>query len=224
IIGVYLFINLPTGPPTIDKKINEYNSLEQHHQKLVHIATAPDAPTTAPVSNSEGSGAKDAFTTQVFFDLEHGGEKLGRVVFGLYGNALPITTKNFAALATGEKGFGYKGSKFHRIIEKFMIQGGDFTRGDGTGGKSIYGDRFKDEGFPFNHGEAGALSMANAGPDTNGSQFFITTVPTPWLDGKHTVFGRVVSGMDVVLKAEKVPVAGSAPLKDVVIADCGILP
>jgi peptidylprolyl isomerase len=167
---------------------------------------------------------------RVFFDITIGGKPAGRITFELFADAVPKTAENFRALCTGEKGMGksgkplhYKGSRFHRIIKQFMCQGGDFTRGNGTGGESIYGEKFADENFKHKHTTPGLLSMANAGPGTNGSQFFITTAVTSWLDGKHVVFGKVTDGMKVVTAMEAVGSSSGSTSADVAIADCGEL-
>lgn len=156
-----------------------------------------------------------------FFEITANGKPLGRIEFELYDDVVPKTCKNFRELCKAQPGEGYKGHKFHRIIPQFMIQGGDFTRGDGRGGRSIYGAKFPDENFKRKHTVPGLLSMANSGPNTNGSQFFITTVATPWLDNKHVVFGKVIKGLDIVKKMESLGSRSGTTSKKVICQDCG---
>lgn len=173
----------------------------------------------------------DSTNPRCFFDISIGGEKVGKILFELFVHKCPKTAENFRSLCIGDKGNGpatgktlhFKGSTFHRIIKGFMVQGGDFSNHDGTGGESIYGEKFEDENFDLKHDKRGLLSMANSGPNTNGSQFFITCVPTPHLDGKHVVFGKVLKGMNVVRELENTPVDDSKPRKPCVIEDCGEL-
>ena len=176
------------------------------------------------------STADSPVGSKVFFEISIGGAPAGRIEFGLFDSVVPKTAENFRALCTGEKGTGksgkplhFKGSGFHRVIPQFMLQGGDFTNGNGTGGESIYGAKFADENFKLKHDQPYLLSMANAGPGTNGSQFFITTIVTGWLDGKHVVFGRVTSGEDLVKQIEALGSQSGKTSKTITITDCGQL-
>merc|ERR1712002_394400 len=187
-----------------------------------------DLQATYKMTNTEESA--QAPRPRVFFDVTIGEESIGRIVFELFNDVVPKTAENFRALCVGfkpentSKNLHFKGSIFHRIIKDFMVQGGDFTNFNGTGGESIYGQKFEDENFDLKHDKPFLLSMANSGPGTNGSQFFITTVPTPHLDGKHVVFGKVVAGMDIVRDIEAGEMdEGDKPLKTVEVVDCGEL-
>ncbi|XP_063696532.1 peptidyl-prolyl cis-trans isomerase E [Culicoides brevitarsis] len=184
---------------------------------------APNAGETGGVTETKQPEETKDKNPQVYFDIRIGGSDAGRIIMLLRHDVCPKTAENFRQLCTGEQGFGYKGSSFHRIIPEFMCQGGDFTAGNGTGGKSIYGKKFADENFTLKHNRFGTLSMANSGPNTNGSQFFITTAKTDWLDNKHVVFGHVISGADVVRKMEKCGSKSGTPSQKIVIQACGEL-
>ena len=159
----------------------------------------------------------------VFLDVSANNNYLGRIVIELRKDIVPNTAENFRSLCVGDRGITYKDSKFHRVIPQFMLQGGDITNHNGTGGMSISGRSFNDENFILRHTSPGVLSMANSGPNTNSSQFFITTVTTPWLDGRHVVFGNVIQGMDVVSRIESLGTQNGQTMQNIVISDCGQL-
>lgn len=202
---------------------SEDSWLNKHVGKTLEDAEMKDGEEKSQESADVEEMGKKKGNPRVFFDITVGGRQAGRVTMELRHDVVPMTAENFRALCTHEKGFGYRGSIFHRVIPQFMLQGGDFTKHDGTGGKSIYGQKFADENFVLKHTGAGVLSMANSGVNTNGSQFFITTEKTDWLDGKHVVFGHVIDGMDVVRKVEATGSKSGKTNKKIVIEDCGEL-
>lgn len=177
----------------------------------------------AATSCYSGDAAKYRVTSQVYMKFRQGTQPLGKVVFGLFGDEAPKTVANFRQLCTdGVDGMSYTGTYIHRIIERFLIQGGDVVNGDGSGAISVYGQYFEDENTTNNHTGPGFLGMANRGPDTNGCQFYVTAMATPWLNGKHTIFGKVVEEQAIIHAIEKSKTdSDDRPLKPVVITECG---
>ena len=202
---------------------SEDSWLKKYAGKTVEDSEMKDAEEQSQEATGDEGTVKKKGNPRVFLDITIEGRHAGRITIELRHDIVPMTVENFRSLCTHEKGFGYRGSIFHRVIPQFMLQGGDFTKHDGTGGKSIYGQKFADENFVLKHTGAGVLSMANSGPNSNGSQFFITTEKTDWLDGKHVVFGHVIDGLDVVRKVEATGSKGGKTSKKVVIEDCGEL-
>ena len=218
-----------SGQHTLDQQ-------KQAEARLHEIKTGekPEESGSEPTSEAAGTkrgaeaeagpqGKRPRKNPQVYFDVKIGKSSMGRIIMLLRADVVPKTVENFRALCTGEKGVGYTGCTFHRVIPGFMLQGGDFTNHNGTGGRSIYGAKFNDENFILKHEQAGTLSMANSGPNTNGSQFFLTTEKTDWLDGKHVVFGNVISGLNVVRKIEKFGTKSGKPTEKIVISSSGEL-
>jgi peptidylprolyl isomerase len=201
------------------------NAFGADEKKAAPAKAAEEKKAPAKPAETKTDATLAPVTEKCFFEISIEGKVAGKIVMGVFGKKTPKTAENFMTICRGsdkkDKSLTYAGSPFHRVIPNFMLQGGDITRGDGTGGKSIYGEKFNDENFDLKHTIPGVLSMANAGPNTNGSQFFITTVATPWLDGRHVVFGQVIEGMDLVKQIEALGSDSGRTSKKIVISKSG---